>query len=176
MEYTLTVTELIEKIPQLAAGDSILLSGTIYTARDAAHQRIAALIAAGQPLPFDLNGAIIYYCGPAPAKPGDAVGPCGPTTSARMDSLTPLLLSKGVKATIGKGPRSAAVREALKTNQSVYLAATGGVAALLSKRVRRCDVVAFADLGPEAVYRMEVVDFPVIVAIDAAGNDIFSRA
>ena len=173
MEKTLTATRLIEKIHELRAGDSILLSGTVYTARDAAHKRFFELISKKEALPFELKNSIIYYCGPCPAKKGEVVGSCGPTTSSRMDIYTPLLLSRGVKAMIGKGPRSEEVVEAIKENGAVYLVATGGIGAFLSKKVRHSSLVAFEDLGPEAIYKFEVVDFPVIVAIDANGNDIF---
>src|SRR3989339_1871843 len=165
----LTTEQLISKAAQLKAGDKILLSGIIYTARDAAHKRFMGLIESGRPLPVDMEKSIIYYCGPAPAKPGSAAGPCGPTTSSRMDKFTPKLLSMGLKASIGKGPRAQEVRDALKEFGAVYLVATGGVAALLSSKVKKSEVVAFEDLGPEAVYKFEVVDFPVIVANDAAG-------
>ncbi len=172
---TLSVTELIERIPELKAGKQLLLTGTIYTARDAAHARLADLMQRGEPLPFPLKNSIIYYCGPTPAKPGDAIGSCGPTTSSRMDPYTPLMLSAGVKAVIGKGPRSQAVKDALAQYQALYLAATGGVAALMARTVRKADVVAFADLGPEAVFRLEVVEFPVLVACDTYGNDVYNR-
>lgn len=173
MTLSLTVTQLIDEIPRLKAGDLIELTGEIYTARDAAHQRLAEMIQNNKPLPLRLQDAVIYYCGPAPARPGDATGPCGPTTSARMDRFTPLLLSHGVKATIGKGPRSETVKEALKEHGAVYLVATGGVAALLSRKVRGVELVAFGDLGPEAIYRFQVLNFPLIVANDIKGNDIF---
>jgi fumarate hydratase subunit beta len=165
--------ELIQQIPSLRAGDDLLLSGTLFTARDAAHKRLAPLINDKLPLPFKLADAVIYYCGPAPARPGDAVGPCGPTTSTRMDPYTPLLLSRGVKVTIGKGKRSEAITEACRTFKAVYCVATGGVAALLSRKVTRSEVIAFPDLGPEAIWRLDVVGFPVIVAVDSQGNDIF---
>ncbi len=173
MSRSLAISELIQQIPALRAGDDLLLSGTLFTARDAAHERLARLLTDKQPLPFELANAVIYYCGPAPARPGDAVGPCGPTTSARMDPYTPLLLSQGVRATIGKGKRSAQIAEACRTYQALYCVATGGVAALLSRKVKRAEIVAFADLGPEAIWRLEVVDFPVTVALDSSGNDIF---
>jgi fumarate hydratase subunit beta len=173
MTLSLTTSELIAEIQNLKAGDRLLLSGAVYTARDAAHQRLAEMIENNKPLPLKLQNSIIYYCGPAPARPGDVTGPCGPTTSSRMDTFTPLLLSLGVKATIGKGPRSKRVREALREHGAVYLAATGGVAALLSRKVRRVELVAFGDLGPEAIYRFEIIEFPLIVACDAHGNDIF---
>ncbi|MHB9154930.1 MAG: fumarate hydratase C-terminal domain-containing protein, partial [Endomicrobiales bacterium] len=136
MTLSLTISQLIEKIPELKAGDRILLSGTIYTARDAAHARLVEIINSGGILPFKLENSVIYYCGPAPARPGSVIGSCGPTTSSRMDACTPLFLSRGVKATIGKGPRSKEVREALKEYKAVYLAATGGVAALMARTVK----------------------------------------
>jgi fumarate hydratase subunit beta len=173
MPRSLTIPEFIEQIPALRAGDDLLLSGTLFTARDAAHKRLAQLINDKQPLPLPLANAVIYYCGPAPARPGDAVGPCGPTTSTRMDPYTPLLLSQGVRATIGKGRRSAPVTEACRAYQAVYGVVTGGVAALLSRKVRRSEIVAFADLGPEAIWRLDVVDFPVTVALDSQGNSVF---
>ena len=173
MALSLTISDLVHQVSSLRAGDDLLLSGTLFTARDAAHKRLAPLVNDKQPLPFDLANAVIYYCGPAPARPGDAVGPCGPTTSARMDPYTPLLLSRGVKATIGKGKRSPSITEACRTWKAVYCVATGGIAALLSRKVTRSEIVAFADLGPEAIWRLEVVDFPVIVAVDSLGNDIF---
>jgi len=174
MNYSLTTTELIKKIPDLKAGDKILLSGVIYTARDAVHKRIAQLLDRGQSLPLKLDNAIIYYCGPCPARPGKVIGSCGPTTSARMDSLTPLVLSKGVKATIGKGPRSLEVQKALRKYRALYLAVTGGIGALLAQRVKTCEVVGFEDLGTEAVYRLEVENFPVVVALDIYGGNLFA--
>jgi fumarate hydratase subunit beta len=171
----INVKDLVSKIPQLKAGERVLLSGTVYTARDAAHKRLAELIENGKALPFEMDGAVIYYSGPCPAKPGDIIGSCGPTTSARMDAYTPALLSKGAKAFIGKGPRSEEVREAIKESGAVYFAATGGVAALFSRLVRKAEVVAFPELGPEAVFKLEVIDFPLIVAIDSSGGDVFVR-
>jgi fumarate hydratase subunit beta len=173
----LTVSQLIEKIETLRAGDIIELTGTIYTARDSAHKKIARIITENGKLPFALKDAVIYYCGPCPKNEtrGDVIGSCGPTTSNRMDVYTPLLLSLGVKATIGKGPRSALVVEAIKANKAIYLAATGGAGALLAKRVRSCEVAAFPELGPEAVYKLGVVDFPLVVAIDTTGKDVFSK-
>ncbi|MBN1622211.1 MAG: Fe-S-containing hydro-lyase [Endomicrobiales bacterium] len=171
----ITTEQLITQIPKLKAGDKVELSGTIYTARDAAHKRLVEMINKGKTLPFDLENSIIYYCGPCPAKPGKAIGSCGPTTSSRMDAYTPLLLSKGVKATIGKGPRSKEVIKSLQTNHAVYLVATGGIGALLSTKVKKSEIIAFKDLGTEAIYRFEVVDFPVIVAVDSKGKEIFIR-
>jgi len=173
MPRSLTIAEFIEQIPALRAGDDLLLTGTLFTARDAAHKRLAQLINDKQPLPLPLANAVIYYCGPAPARPGDAVGPCGPTTSARMDPFTPLLLSQGVRATIGKGKRSAPVAEACRAHKAVYCVMTGGVAALLSRKVKHSEIVAFADLGPEAIWRLDVVDFPVTVALDSQGSSVF---
>ena len=174
MDHLLTVPELIAEIPRLRAGDSVSLTGSILTARDAAHKRLSDMVARGEQLPVKLENTVIYYCGPAPAKPGDAVGPCGPTTASRMDQFTPFMFSLGVKATIGKGARSAEVIEAQKENGAIYLVATGGVAALLSIKVRKSELVAFGDLGPEAIYRFEVVDFPLIVGVDSQGNSIFA--
>jgi fumarate hydratase subunit beta len=166
-------TDIAEKVAGLKVGDRVLLSGTIYTARDAAHKRIVELMAKKEKLPFELKNSIIYYCGPAPAKPGNIVGSCGPTTSARMDMYTPLLFSMGVKATIGKGKRSAEIAKAAKKHKAVYFAVTGGVGALLSQKVRMQELVAFKELGPEAVYKFVVLDFPLIVAVDSNGNSIF---
>ena len=173
----LTISQLIDKTEALKAGDIVELTGTIYTARDAAHKKIAQIISDKGLLPFELKNAVIYYCGPCPknTKRGDVIGSCGPTTSSRMDIFTPLLLKRGVKATIGKGPRSKPVIDAIKADKAVYLAATGGAGALLAKKVRTCEVAGFPELGPEAVYRLDVVDFPVVVAIDTAGNDIYNR-
>ena len=173
MNYSFTVEELIAKATKLKAGDKVLLSGKIYTARDAAHKRISALLEKNEKLPIDLKDKIIYYCGPCPARPGRAIGSCGPTTSARMDELTPLMLSKGVKVTIGKGPRSEETRKAFKKYKALYLVATGGIGALLAEKVLKCETVAFAELGPEAIYELEVKDFPLVVANDTAGGDVF---
>lgn len=159
----------------LKAGDSVLISGVIYTARDAAHKKMAGLIQKGEPLPFDLPGQIIYYVGPTPAKPGRAVGSAGPTTSGRMDLYTPLLLEQGMKACIGKGGRSAAVREALEKYKGVYLAAVGGAGAYLSKRVVKSEVIAYPELGAEAIHRLEVRDFPATVINDTYGSDLYEE-
>ncbi len=171
----LAISELAQQIPTLKAGDELLLTGTLFTARDAAHKRLAQLMAEGKPLPIDPATTIIYYCGPAPARPGDPVGPCGPTTSTRMDPYTPKLLSLGVKATVGKGKRAPAVAAACREHQAIYCVATGGVAALLAQRGKHSEIVAFPDLGPEAIWRFEVEDFPVVVAIDSQGTDIFNK-
>jgi len=175
MVLSLTTEQLITKIGAIKSGERILLSGIIYTARDAAHRRMAMLIAEGKPLPFPVKNSIIYYCGPTPPKPGEAIGSCGPTTSSRMDPYTPMMLEQGVKALIGKGTRSAAVAEALVKYGALYLVATGGAGALLSRRVRGAVPVAFEDLGPEAIFRLEVSDFPLIAAMDGTGNNIFER-
>lgn len=171
----LAISDLTQQIATLKAGDELLLTGTLFTARDAAHKRLAQLMAEGKPLPIDPQTTVIYYCGPAPARPGDPVGPCGPTTSTRMDPYTPKLLSLGVKATVGKGKRAPAVAAACREHQAIYCVATGGVAALLAQRVKSSEIVAFPDLGPEAIWKFEVEDFPVVVAIDSQGTDIFSR-
>jgi len=159
-------------ISSLKAGDAIALSGVIYTARDQAHLRIAHLLKKGGELPVDMKGGVIYYCGPTPAK-CRAIGACGPTTSGRMDPFTPGILDAGVKGLIGKGRRSEAVRKAIKKNRAVYLLAPGGAGAYLSTRVTASEVVAFEDLGPEAVYKLTVEDFPLVVGIDPEGNDIY---
>lgn len=151
------------KFSGLKHGEQVELTGTIYTARDAAHKKILELSDAGKPLPFDLRGAIIYYAGPSPAPPRRPIGSIGPTTSARMDVFVPKMLELGVVATIGKGPRSAEVVEANRKHGAVYLIALGGAGALLATKVKACELIAFPELGPEAVYRLFVEDFPVIV-------------
>ena len=162
-----------EVIEGLRTGDRLLITGTIYTGRDAAHKRLAALIDGGHPLPIDLRGQIIYFVGPTPPRPGEVIGAAGPTTSGRMDAYSPKLLDQGLKAMIGKGTRNQAVRDALKRNKAVYLAATGGAGALLARRITSAKVVAYEDLGPEAVRELEVADFPVIVAYDIYGGSVF---
>ena len=163
--------ELLKNINKVKAGDRVFLSGTLYTARDAAHKRIVE----NKKSPINLKNASIYYCGPAPKKPGQIIGACGPTTSSRMDEFTPKMLGLGVKFLIGKGKRSKEVVEAIKKNKAVYFIATGGVAALLSKMVVKAEVVAFKEFGPEAIYKLEVKDMPLIVAVDSRGNDVFSN-
>jgi fumarate hydratase subunit beta len=160
-----------EKIEKLKVGTRVLLSGVIYTARDAAHQRLVKAIEKGKKLPLPLKNQIIYYTGPTPAKPGKVIGSAGPTTSSRMDSYTPALLKKGLKGMIGKGERSAEVTKAIKRYKAVYFLATGGAGALLAQRIKKCDLVAYPDLGPEAIYRLEVENFPLIVAIDSQGKN-----
>lgn len=175
-EISLRVEELTrERVAQLRAGDRVLLSGTVYTARDAAHKRIFALLDEGGTLPFPLDGAVIYYAGPTPAQQGLAVGSCGPTTSGRMDPFAPRLLDLGLRAMIGKGERSPEVVDAIKRNGAVYFAAVGGAGALIAQRVEDAKVIAFDDLGCESVKRMEVRDLPLTVAIDALGNDLYHR-
>lgn len=160
-----------EKIKELKAGDSVLISGTIYTARDAAHKRIVEMIKNGEEPPFEIKGSMIYYVGPSPAKPGRPIGSAGPTTSYRMDSYAPMLLDLGQAGMIGKGQRSQEVKDAVVRNGAVYFAAIGGAAALIAKSVKTAEVIAFEDLGAEAVRKLEVVDFPATVVIDAMGND-----
>ena len=162
-------------LADLKAGDSVRISGVIYTARDAAHKNLVELIEAGKPLPLELKGQVIYYVGPTPAKPGGVIGSAGPTTSGRMDRYTPLMLEQGMKACIGKGLRSAEVKAALKKHKAVYLAAVGGAGALLSKRVLKSETVAYPELGAEAIRRLEVADFPATVINDIYGNDLYEK-
>ena len=160
-------------VEQLRAGDRVRITGVLYTARDAAHARLWPLIEAGQPLPIDVRGQIIYYTGPSPARPGDVVGSIGPTTGSRMDKFTPALLQLGLKGTIGKGHRGAAVKDALGTHKGVYFGAVGGAGAVLSEYVKKLEVVAYEDLGTEAIRRLEVKDFPVIVINDCHGGNLY---
>lgn len=169
----LNTAELRRAAPALRAGDRVLLSGTVYTARDAAHKRLFALLDGGEPLPFDLRGAVIYYAGPTPGQKGMAVGACGPTTSGRMDVFAPRLLDLGLAAMIGKGDRSLEVREAMVRGGAVYFAAVGGAGALIARHIEAAQVIAFEDLGCESVKRMTVKDLPLIVAIDSMGNDLY---
>ncbi len=162
-------------IPNIHAGDEVYLSGTVYTARDAAHKRIKALMDDGKPLPFALEGAVIYYAGPTPEHPGFPIGSCGPTTSSRMDPYTPSLLEKGLRGIIGKGPRNAAVCESIVKNGAVYFCALGGCGALAAMAVKSLEVIAFEDLGCESVKKLEVENFPVLCAIDAHGGNLFER-
>jgi len=165
----------VEEVEQLHIGDKVLLSGELYTGRDAAHKRLIEQLERGEPPPFPLEGAVIYYVGPAPAKPGMAIGPAGPTTSYRMDPYTPRLLELGLRGMIGKGNRGPEVREALKRYKAVYFISTGGAAALLAERIKKAELIAYEDLGPEAVRRLIVEDFPVIVANDIYGGDIYEE-
>ena len=164
-----------QELETLRAGDSVLLSGTIYTGRDAAHKRLCALVAEGKPLPFDIRGQVIYYAGPCPAKPGDAIGSCGPTTSYRMDAYAPTLCDLGLIGMIGKGQRSPAVIDAIRRNGGVYFAATGGVGALIAGSVKAARVIAFEDLGTEAIRELQVEDLPLIVAIDSEGGNLYEE-
>lgn len=173
--YNLSTSNINEWVAQLKAGDRICLSGTVYTARDAAHKRIAAIVKEGGKLPFEINNSVVYYAGPTPAKEGLAIGSIGPTTSSRMDCFSPLLLSLGQKAMIGKGNRNADVVAAMKKHGAVYFAAVGGAGALYSRCVEKCEVIAFDDLGCESVKRLTVKDFPLIVAIDSEGNSLYNK-
>ncbi|MEN9979094.1 MAG: Fe-S-containing hydro-lyase [candidate division WOR-3 bacterium] len=164
-----------EAVKSLHAGDAVTITGTIYTARDLAHQRLVAALQNNETLPFDLRGAVIYYVGPSPAKPGRPIGSCGPTTSYRMDAYTPALLAAGLKGMIGKGNRSPAVIEALKKYCGVYFAAVGGAAALLAQRVRSARVIAYEELGPEALQELVVENLPVIVVNDCYGADLYQE-
>ena len=160
----------------LSAGQQVRLSGTVYAARDAAHKRMVALLAQGLPLPVEMRGQVIYYVGPTPPPPGRAVGAAGPTTSGRMDPYTPALLEAGLAGMIGKGARSAEVVEAMRRCKAVYFAAMGGVGALLSRHILEAELVAWDDLGTEALRRMELRDFPLVVAVDCRGGDIYATA
>ncbi len=160
-------------IKQLEAGDKVLLNGVIYTGRDAAHKRLIETMEAGEELPVDFTGQIIYYVGPCPAKPGQPIGSAGPTTSGRMDPYTPAMLEAGLKGMIGKGNRSEQVKQEIAKHTAAYFLAIGGAGALLADRVQKAEVVAYPELGPEAIYRLEVEDFPVLVGVDAHGTDIY---
>ena len=175
MELKLHTSELKAAIPELRAGDRILLSGTVYTSRDAAHKRIFALLDQGQPLPYPLEGSVIYYAGPTPAQKGMAVGSCGPTTSSRMDPYTPRLLDLGLTAMIGKGERSQEVIDAIVRNQSAYFCAVGGAGALIACCIKEAREIAFPDLGCESVKQMAIENLPVFTAVDSTGQSIFSE-
>ena len=162
-----------EDVKKLKAGDSCLISGVIYTARDAAHKRLCELIAQNKPLPLDVKNSIVYFVGPTPAKPGDAIGSAGPTTSYRMDAYSPELIKLGQTGMIGKGKRGPNVIEAMKKHGAVYFGAIGGCGALLSKCIKKAEVIAYDDLGAEAIRRLEVEDFPVVVVIDSEGNNLY---
>ena len=162
-----------EALQSFAAGDLISLTGTIYTGRDQTHRRLCALLAEGKELPVDLDGQLLYYVGPSPARPGRVVGAAGPTTSYRMDTYTPQLLALGLKGTMGKGARSTEVRKAMQETGAVYLATIGGAGALLSKCIKSCELVAFPDAGPEALFRLEVEGFPAVVINDSQGRDYY---
>ncbi|ERJ12596.1 Fe-S-containing hydro-lyase [Haloplasma contractile] len=173
MDITTPLTD--EVVKQLKAGEKVKISGIIYTARDAAHKRLVELIKKGKKLPFDVDGQIIYYVGPTPSKPGQVIGSSGPTTSYRMDPYTEPLLEKGLNGMIGKGPRNQEIKDALEKNNAVYFAAVGGAAALISKCVKRSEIIAYDDLGAEAIRKLEVKDFPAIVINDCYGNDLMEE-
>jgi fumarate hydratase subunit beta len=161
-------------VEELTAGDRVVLSGVLYTARDAAHARLAELIRSGQPLPFDIQGQVIYFVGPTPAPPGKPIGAAGPTTSYRMDPYSPLLIERGLKGMVGKGKRSADVIDAMRRHKAVYLAAVGGAGALLAQKIVSAEIVVYEDLGPEAVRRLVVKDFPAVVVNDCRGRDLYA--
>lgn len=171
--FSINSSELNLYSQKLKAGDKVLLSGTVYTSRDAAHKRIFEYIASGKQLPFDIKGASIYYAGPTPAPPGMIIGSCGPTTSSRMDKFAPAMYDMGLYASIGKGKRSKEVCDAIVRNKAIYLCAIGGAGALASKCIVSCEVIAFDDLGCESVKKLEFKDFPLIVAIDCNGGNLF---
>jgi len=174
-EYKMTTPLSDEDITKLKIGDIVYLSGVIYTARDAAHKRLVDLIDEGKELPFDLKGSVIYFVGPTPPKPGDPIGSAGPTTSYRMDSYSPILIKHGQKAMIGKGKRNQAVKDACKEHKAVYFGATGGAGALIAQRIKSAEVIAYPELGPEAIRRLEVEDFPVTVVNDSYGGDLYEE-
>lgn len=173
--FHLNAQELKDSATRLHAGDRVYLSGTVYTARDAAHKRMMALLEEGKGLPFPIEGAVIYYAGPTPAPDGLPIGSCGPTTSGRMDPFAPRLLDMGLSAMVGKGERSAEVNDAIQRNGAVYLCAVGGAGALVAKCIKSCEVIAFEELGCESVKRLKVEEFPLIVATDCHGGSLFSR-
>jgi len=162
------------QVRELKCGEQVAFNGVIYTGRDAAHKRLVENLNKGEPLPLDLEGQVIYYVGPCPARPGEPIGPAGPTTSGRMDSYTPALLEVGLRGMIGKGTRSGPVIDAMKKYGAVYFVAIGGAGALLAKTIKKAEVIAYEDLGTEAIHRLEVEDFPAIVGIDASGGDIYT--
>ena len=165
-----------DEVKILKAGDYVYISGTIYTARDAAHKRMYEALQNGETLPFDIEGNVIYYMGPSPAREGRPIGSAGPTTASRMDKYTPALLELGMRGMIGKGRRTEAVRESMMKNQAVYFAAVGGAGALLSKSILQAEVIAYEDLGTEAIRKLEIKDFPVIVVMDCEGNNLYDMA
>jgi len=171
----LTIPLKNEDVEKLRIGDRVLLTGVVYTARDAAHKRLIQLLEKGEPLPFELQGQVIYYVGPSPAKPGRPIGAAGPTTSYRMDAYAPELIARGLKGMIGKGKRNDAVRDAMKQHKAVYFAAIGGAGALMAQSILSAEVIAYPELGPEAIRRLEVKNFPVIVANDTHGGDLYEE-
>ena len=176
MEKRITTPFTKDKIKDLKAGDTVLLTGTIYTARDAAHKRMKETLDRGEQLPLDIKNNVIYYMGPSPAREGRPIGSAGPTTASRMDKYAPELLDLGLIGMIGKGKRTQAVKDAIVRNGAVYFAAVGGAGALLSKAIVKSEVIAYDDLGTEAIRKLEVVDFPVIVVIDAEGHNLYESA
>lgn len=176
MEKHITVPFDKDTVKELKAGDYVYLTGTIYTARDAAHKRMYEALQKGEEFPFDIEGNVIYYMGPSPAREGRPIGSVGPTTASRMDKYTPALLDLGMRGMIGKGRRTEAVRESMMKNQAVYFAAVGGAGALLSKSIMQAEVIAYEDLGTEAIRKLEVKDFPVIVVMDCEGNNLYDMA
>lgn len=176
MEKHIKAPLLQEEIKDLKAGDYVYITGTIYTARDAAHKRMYEALEAKQQLPIAMQDTVIYYMGPSPAREGRPIGSAGPTTASRMDKYAPALMDLGLKGMIGKGKRSQAVKDAIVRNKAVYFAAIGGAGALLSQRIKKSEVVAYDDLGTEAIRKLEVEDFPVIVVIDSEGNDLYESA
>lgn len=172
-EYNININQIKEFSSVIVAGDRVLLSGTVYTSRDAAHKRIFELLDKGEELPYDLDGACIYFAGPTPTPEGMVIGSCGPTTSGRMDVYSPRLLDLGLAAMIGKGERNEAVCDAIIRNKAVYFCALGGAGALCAKQIKKCEEIAFKDLGCESVKRLELEDFPVVVGIDAFGGNLF---
>ncbi len=172
--YHLTTPLSVEDVTQLKAGDIVYLSGVIYTARDAAHKRLIDLMDEGKELPFEVEGSVIYFVGPTPPKPGDPIGSAGPTTSYRMDSYSPRLIrEKGLRGMIGKGKRNQEVMDACKEGKAIYFGATGGAGALLARQIKSAEVIAYPELGPEAIRKLEVVDFPLTVVNDTYGNDLY---
>lgn len=174
-EYYISVSQLSRSSEKLCCGDKVYLSGTVYTARDAAHLRLVNLIKENKPLPFEIKGSVIYYAGPTPSKPDGTIGSYGPTTSSRMDSFSPLLLDKGMLAMIGKGNRSDDVVTSIRKNKAVYFCAGGGFGALISQSITSVDEIAFPELGCESIKRLVVDKMPLIVAIDCKGNSVFDR-
>ena len=176
MKHNITTPLTEEVVKQLKAGDTVSITGVIYSARDAAHKRMIEALERGEELPLPIEGAILYYLGPTPAPEGRAIGSAGPTTASRMDKYTPQLLKLGLKGMVAKGRRSAAVTEAIKENKAVYMAAIGGAGALLSKCIKEAEVIAYDDLGPEAIRKMRVEDFPAVVIADCEGRDLYETA
>ena len=175
MEYSLTTPLKAEEIEMLHAGDRVLLSGIIYTARDAAHERMTRLFNEGTPFPIDLSTATIYYAGPCPPKPGEVIGSCGPTTSGRMDAYTPLLIENGLRVMIGKGERNSEVKKSIADNKAVYLGAIGGAGALIAECIKSAEIAAYEDLGTEAVRKLTVENLPLTVIVDCEGYDLYTK-